>query len=290
MVTQEFKTKVIAALAEKRKQFTGSDAKYAISLELNAAQYSRIKGGETEKVISDSKWISLGRMLDINPRKEIKWNTANTPVFNMITEQLAHCQTECVSALLCDLADIGKTYTAKIYAKNNKNVVYVDCSQVKTKQKLVRFIAKELGLENAGKYSNVYDDLVYYIKGLDHPAMIILDEAGDLAYDAFLELKALWNATERACGWFMMGADGLKEKIRRSIDCKKVGFTEIFSRYGKKYQRITPEGREDATEFATAQAAMIIKANMKREVNIQKLIVKTDRSLRRIYTELSKIA
>jgi type II secretory pathway predicted ATPase ExeA len=128
---------------------------------------------------------------------------------------------------------------------------------------------------------------VYYIRSLDNP-LVILDEAGDLQYDAFLELKALWNATERACGWFMIGADGLKEKMRRAIDNKKVGFTELFSRYGKRYARITPEGREENERFARIQAAQIIKANAPSNVDVQKMLAKTDGSLRRIYTEISK--
>lgn len=288
-ITLEFKQKVVAALLEKRNNFNGSDAKFAVSIDLNAAQYSRIKAGDFNKVVSDQKWISLGRMMDISPRKEIKWNTASTPVFKYITEQLELCQSESTAALICDLADIGKTYTARVYAKKNKNVVYVDCSQVKSKQKLIRYIAKEFGIDHNGKYANVYEDLVYYLKSLDNP-LIILDEAGDLDYPAFLELKALWNATERACGWFMMGADGLKEKIRRSIDFKKVGYTEIFSRYGKRYQRISPEAKEDYRDFAMNQAAAIIQANKKPGVEIQKLLKKTDGSLRRIYTELSKMS
>ncbi len=42
--------------------------------------------------------------------------------------------------------------------------------------------------------------------------LVVLDEAGDLQYEAFLELKALWNATEMCCGWYMMGADGLRRR------------------------------------------------------------------------------
>ena len=60
-----------------------------------------------------------------------------------------------------------------------------------------------------GRYSDVYEDLVAYLRTIDTP-LVILDEAGDLQYEAFLELKALWNATERCCAWYMMGADGLK--------------------------------------------------------------------------------
>ncbi|HPI31116.1 MAG TPA: ATP-binding protein [Bacteroidales bacterium] len=287
MITTELKNKVLAELKRSRENFTGSDAKYAVSLGLNNAVYSRIKNGEIDKVLSEAMWISLARKFNVSLKNEAEWKTANTPVFQYITEQLTRCQDNSISCMLCDAADIGKTYTAKIYVKTHKNAVYVDCSQTKSKQKLIRFIAKEFGVGHTGKYNDVYEDLVFYLRSIATP-IIILDEAGDLDYAAFLELKALWNASERACGWMMMGAEGLKEKVRRAIGNKKVGYTEIFSRYGNRYQRITPEGREEHDKFTRLQAALIIQANTPAGTKLQELIHKTDGSLRRIYIEISK--
>lgn len=287
MVTVEIKQKVIENLKLKRQNFGGSDARFATSIGINAAQLSRILNDDIEKVLSEANWISLARLMQMNLGQAKDWHTAETPVFAYITEQLSKCQKESISGMLCDDADIGKTYSAKHYIKFNKYAIYIDCSQVKSKQKFVRQIAKEFGVGHTGKYHDVYEDLVFYLRSIAQP-LIILDEAGDLQYDAFLELKALWNATERTCGWYMMGADGLKEKIRRAINNKKVGFTEIFSRYGKRYQRATPEGKEEQLRFTKLQAALIIKANAP-TADIQQLIRSTDGSLRRIYTELSKL-
>ena len=296
MITTQLKERVIAALAERRINFAGTDTKFATSIGIHYSAYSRIKSGNTELLLSDAIWISLARLLELNLGNDPKWITAKTPVFEFITGQLEFCQENHTARLMCDFSDIGKTYTAKQYVKETKNAVYIDCAQVKTKQKLVRYIAKEFGVGHTGKYSDVYADLVFYLRTLPNP-LIILDEAGDLDYPAFLELKALWNATERVCGWYMMGADGLKEKMRRSIDCKKVGYTELFSRYGSRYQKASPDGSEDFKQFKVVHAAMIIKANISAtstgsvgdKVNIQQLIVKCDYSLRRIADELRKI-
>ena len=193
-------------------------------------------------------------------RNEIEWKAAKTPTFQFITAQLEACQGSGISAIMCDLPNIGKTFTARHYVKTHPNAVYIDCSQVKTKLKLVRKIAAEFGVNARGRYSDVYDDLVYYLRSLDSP-LIILDEAGDLQYEAFLELKALWNATERCCAWYMMGADGLKEKINRSIECKKVGYTEMLSRYGDRYSKVTPDDGKERTKFLIEQARIVAKIN-----------------------------
>jgi len=291
MITTELKQRIVTQLAERRNNFPGSDAKFAVSIGINNAQYSRIKNGETERVISDQNWMSLARICEIPIGNQPVWNIARTPVFEFITGQLQFCQQNAASRLLCDIADIGKTFSARAYVRSHKNAVYVDCSQVKTRQKLVRFIAKEFGVGHTGKYSDVYADLVFYLRSLPSP-LIILDEAGDLVYDAFLELKALWNATEKCTGWYMMGADGLKEKIRRSIDQKKVGYTEMFSRYGSRYQKTSPDGNEEMQRFKSVHAALIIKANTPSgcNINIQQMIAQTDYSLRRIQDELRKIS
>jgi len=294
MITNELKTKIIEKLAQSRELFSGSDAKFSISIGINNAQYSRIKNGDTDRVLSEAQWVSIARRLGISLTDVPEWKTANTPVFQFITAQLQACQEKSISAILCDLSDIGKTYTAKRYAESHRNVVFADCSQVKSKQKLIRFIAKEFGVGSTGKYADVYEDLVFYLKTLPTP-LIILDEAGDLTYDAFLEIKALWNATELSCGWYMMGADGLKEKIRRAINCKKVGYTEIFSRFGKRYGKVIPVAKEESEKMLQTSAAMIIKANCVDGTDINRLLKGTlgdddVPSLRRIYKELTKVS
>lgn len=291
MITTELKKQIIVGLAKARENFSGSDAKFAVSLGISGSQYSAVKNGQTERVLSDANWVSVARKANVSLRSEAEWKEAKTPVFRFITAQLAACQRGSLSTLLCDLSDIGKTFTAKHYADNNKNVVYVDCSQVKTKQRLIRLIAKEFGVGGTGRYADVYEDLVFYLKALPTP-LIILDEAGDLQHDAFLEVKALWNATDTNCGYYMMGADGLRAKMSRAIDNKKVGYTELFSRFGRKYDKVVPVG-EGSKEFLRETAAMIIKANAKEGTDIAKVLRGTMGaddvpSLRRIYKELVK--
>ena len=163
----------------------------------------------------------------------------------------------------------------------------MDCSQVKTKVRLVRQIALGFGLEAKGRYEEIYANLVYYVKSLHQP-LIILDEAGDLQYEAFLELKALWNALENVCGWYMMGADGLRAKIERSIDCRKVGYTELFSRFGDAYRQVTPLDGEERKTFLMRQVVEVAKLNVPQGVDAVSLARKSG-SLRRAYTEIEKL-
>ena len=286
-ITEATKKKILAAIAANRSNYP-SDAKHATAIGISTSIYSKLKNGQTEKALSDANWLSIARKLNVALRDEMEWKAAATETFKYITKQIEFCQGSGQSSILCDIPNIGKTFTARYYVQGHKNAVYIDCSQVKTKLKMVRKIASEFGVDSKGHYADVYEDLVYYLRSIEHP-LIILDEAGDLQYEAFLELKALWNATERCCAWYMMGADGLKEKINRSIECKKVGYTEMLSRYGGRYSKVTPDDGKERDKFLRHQAEVVARANAPKDADIATIVRKTNGGLRRVYTEIEKL-
>lgn len=286
-ITNEVKQRIAGAIASDRENYP-SDNRHATALGISASVYNAIKRGNYDRQVSDAGWVGIARRLGVQLRAEMPWTAAKTPTYVFISKQLEACQDSGLSAILCDMPNIGKTFTAKAYVSQHRNAVYVDCSQVKTKLKLVRFIAKEFGVGANGRYSDVYADLVAYLRTIDTP-LIVLDEAGDLQYEAFLELKALWNATERCCAWYMMGADGLKEKINRAIEGKKVGYTEMLSRYGDTYSRVTPDDAKERDKFLRAQAAIVAKVNAPEGSDIARIVNATGGGLRRVYTEIEKM-
>ncbi len=286
-ITNEVKQRIAGAIASDRENYP-SDNRHATALGISASVYNAIKRGNYDRQVSDAGWVGIARRLGVQLRAEMPWTAAKTPTYVFISKQLEACQDSGLSAILCDMPNIGKTFTAKAYVSQHRNAVYVDCSQVKTKLKLVRFIAKEFGVGANGRYSDVYADLVAYLRTIDTP-LIVLDEAGDLQYEAFLELKALWNATERCCAWYMMGADGLKEKINRAIEGKKVGYTEMLSRYGDTYSRVTPDDARERDKFLRAQAAIVAKVNAPEGSDIARIVNATGGGLRRVYTEIEKM-
>ena len=287
MINTEIKQRILEAIAANRSNYP-SDAKHAAALGISASVYNSLKKGQTDKALSDANWVNIARRLDVNLRDSIEWKGARTETFEYITTQLEVCQDRSLSVILCDLPNIGKTFTARWYVNEHRNAVYVDCSQVKTKRAMVRKIANEFCLDGAGKYQDVYEDLVYYLRSMERP-LVVLDEAGDLQYEAFLELKALWNATEMCCGWYMMGADGLAAKINRNVEGKKVGYAEIFSRYGGKYSRVTPDQEDDRKAFLMEQARVVASVNAPKGTDIGQIVRKSQGGLRRVYTEIEKI-
>ena len=285
-ITNDIKKRILAAMDANRVNYP-SDSKHAASLGISPAVYSQLKAGQMERVLSEANWISMARRLGVELRPGMEWKAAQTATFKYIWAQLTACQNGSLSAIMCDMPNIGKTFTAREYVKQHRNAIYVDCGQVKTKTQLVKQVAKEFGVSCRGQYKDVYEDLVFYLKTVDNP-MIILDEAGDLKNEAYLELKALWNATERQCAWYMMGADGLKARIERSVDMKMVGYTELLSRFGDRFCKVTPDDGKERQAFLIEQARVVAEANAPKGVDAAALARKTGGALRRVYTEIEK--
>ena len=271
-LTNEFKQKVVTALLEARENYGGSDSDYAKSKGIKPAIYSRIKNGETERILSDTVWITLGRELQVKVYED-KWKVARTSVYNEIEDNLRFCKELSKSMVLVDDCGIGKTYCTKHIIRKMKNTFYVDCSQAKTKQQFVRLLAKTVGIDNTGKYVDVKANLKYYLTTLELP-LIVLDEAGGLEYTAFLELKELWNGTDGVCGWYMIGADGLRAKIERGINGKKVGYAEIFSRFSDEFIKLVPQGKLDRNAFYSELIGAVAQANTPDQNKVQLLVKK----------------
>jgi hypothetical protein len=129
-ITPEFKDKVVLALIEQRDNYSGSDAAFAKLHGIGASIYTRLKGGERERLLADAKWLNLGRELGVS-LKQRSWNMARTEVFTIIEEEVLFCKEHGKSRIFADDCGIGKTYT-RYLARTVRNCFYMDASQSKT--------------------------------------------------------------------------------------------------------------------------------------------------------------
>lgn len=260
-LTPDFKSRILAAIHEHRGGYP-SDAKHSKALGISPSVYANLKRGNTEGQLSDAKWYNIARQLSVSVRPEDEWVTGETTTFVTITENLSDCQRSGTGSIFCDLPGIGKTHTARWYVRHHRNAVYLDCSQVISHQGVVRGIAREYGLQWKGRYRDVYEDLVYYLRSIERP-LIILDEAGDLSDTAFMQIKKLYNGTAGVCGWYLMGADGLKAKWDRAVKYKKVGYAEMFSRMGDKYLSAIPHDPKIREKVLASQVRIVASLSTK---------------------------
>ncbi|HCS21069.1 MAG TPA: hypothetical protein DIW47_11010 [Bacteroidetes bacterium] len=273
-ITNEFRQEVIAALMEQRARYGGSDASFAKTWSINPSVFSRLKKSGADKgLLKDIQYLQIGRELNVSPTSSV-WNIARTEVFEAISNDVAFCQQNAKAMIFVDECEIGKTVAAKYLSKSLKNCFYVDCSQSKTKNLFIRALALALGVDPVGKYAEIKANIKYYLTVLENP-IILLDEGGDLEYPAFLEIKEFWNATDGYCGWYMIGADGLRAKWERGISAHKVGYRELFSRFSGKYMSVVPANDRSAKDaFYKKLITAVLEVNTSDKAAIPALVKK----------------
>lgn len=297
MIFTDIEKQQIGKMILERQELSGqSQAKFAKSNDFNPADISNLRGETWMKqpaLIGDQKWIKFARFVGYNRKSELVWNTANTRVKLEIDAQLTACKNYAFTAILCDDAGVGKTYACKEFAARNPHVYYIDCSNCRSRLRLIRAIGKAVGLEANYRADDVFEDAMYLLRNTDNP-LAIFDEVGDLDDRAFLELKRMYNNLEGICGFYLVGADGLKRKIERGEASKKVGFTEIFSRFGKKFTKIMPIDPEDRANRLLKMTAELLVANdvtdSQQIKTIQNAVISNGlKDMRTVYREVVKI-
>lgn len=261
-IPSELKVAIVNRLVELRANFDGTDAAYARQYGISPSVYSTLKNAKKfDGLLKPVQWINLSRDLDIALNKP-QWNMVRTEVFNIIEEEVLHCKAHSKSMIFVDACEIGKSFSLKYLARTLKNTFYVDCSQAKTRLLFIRTLAKSIGLVDNDTVSNLKSQIKQALRLLPNP-VILLDEAGDLDYKAFLDIKELWNSTEGICGWYMSGADGLRAKIEVGMGYNKVGYEEIFSRFGRRYSQVVPREKNERQAFYKKLITDVLSANMK---------------------------
>lgn len=271
-ITAVFKNKIVEALLVQRENYGGSDKAFATSMDINAAVFSRLKNGEREKLLPESAWLRLGRTLGVT-LSERTWNPVRTDVFEQISEEILFCKEYSKSRIFVDNCGIGKTFTAKYLAKTEKNCFYIDSTQCKRKNEFIKTLARIVGVEVKGKVTDIKEDTKYYLSILEKP-VIIVDEAGALDKDALGLVQEYWNATEGFCGWYMMGANALRNKISKGVSKDKDYYAELFSRFSENFSSIVPIEKSEKYGFYEKLIRDVLSANINDKSQLNTLVKK----------------
>ncbi|GHV16108.1 hypothetical protein FACS1894169_09270 [Bacteroidia bacterium] len=272
-ITNLFKDAVVKELLAQRDNFGGSDAQFARSMDINPSVFSRLQKGEREKLLSNSDWLRLGRELRVS-LSDRKWNPVETDVFMQIREEVLFCKQHSKSRIFVDNCGIGKTFTLKYLSKTVKNCFYVDCTQCKTKNELIKALARAVGVELKGKIYEIKENTKYYLSLLDEP-VVELDEAGALEKDALGLVQEYWNATEGFCGWYMVGANALRNKIAKGVSKDKDYFAELFSRFSENLSSIVPTEKHEKYSFYEKLIRDVLSANITDKSQLNTLVKKS---------------
>jgi len=242
-ISTEQKGQIRAAMAEDLKRRQADDKSYSQTahsnyLKINTSVYSRVvQNGELERVLSDTEWLRIAKKLHVDITGT-GWKTVKTAVFEFVTGQMEACQTGKLSAINADEVGIGKTHAAEYYARTHNNVIYIKCNEGMTRANLIRLMAQEMGLDSRGKVDTIRENVEMHLLGLNNP-LIVLDDAGYMNDRSWMQIKGLYDATEHACGWYLIGDTSLQKAIQKFVYNDKLGWKALFDRFNQRFNAIS---------------------------------------------------
>ena len=257
--TNSEKEEITSNLKEVQEKMQLSNNKFAARIGVSTPVLTYVFNRQWEKV-GEAMWLKMAQYTGFERNPSARWMHAETKVSKYLFTQFDICKSKGMSAMLADCPGIGKSHCMREYERTHAEVLCIDCSVSNTKRNFVNAIAQAAGVSTKGTIQDVLDTAIYAIKLMEKP-LIIMDEAGDLEPSALLQLKKLWNALELRCGFYMMGSDGFKSRIKRGVDYDKLGYTEIFSRFDKDFKHALSDNSNDRIEEFKQMTAAICKAN-----------------------------
>lgn len=250
-ISDEFKQRVIYALLKREKEAVEEQGmnrkRFCNQIEINVSVLSRLKKGERDGILSDTKIMHLAQFLDISPNNT-NWDIANTPVLELITIQVMFCKKHSRIRAFADDCGIGKSESAKYISKSVPNAFYVPCKRAKTRMQFIKTIAKAIGIDTSGNSHEVTNRVISVLNSVLQP-VVILDDLGYVNQESITLTLDIMDATENGCGWYIIGDDSLERKLERGVSNKTIGYRALFSRLGKKYSNIVPFEKGQKVQF-----------------------------------------
>lgn len=214
--------------------------------QVSAATISQIKAGNWEN-ISDSMW----RKVQNNLRIDLNWKTAINDNLKEIYYYCDSAQKQSLAICIADNAGKGKSNGYKYYDRTNKSVIHLECKASWSKKTFVKNLLTVMGVAYVGTTEEMLEMFNEQIKKMHRP-LLILDQADKLKdpqLDLFMEF---YNDHEGHLGIILSGVKALEKRIDKGRQRKKVGFDEIYSRFGSKYIEISPVSHKDVQAICAA--------------------------------------
>ncbi|OXA83699.1 hypothetical protein B0A56_00840 [Flavobacterium columnare NBRC 100251 = ATCC 23463] len=229
---------------------------------------------ENWELINDKMW----RKVKIKLKIDLDWNIAPTANTLEIIRTLKHAQARGESFAIADKAGFGKSETYKHYAKNNPEVVYVECKTYWNTKTYIKAICNACGLNDLGTTEELVDRVVNYLAGLDNPLVIIdqIDKLKDGAWDFFIDF---YNDLGDNCAFCLSGVPAFEKRLLRGVSRDRSGYFEVWSRIGSKFFKLKDITLDDVAE--------ICKANgLTDEYEIRTIYDKCNNDLRRVRKDI----
>lgn len=208
----------------------GSQNKAAASLKgVSSAVISHLVNGNWEPY-ADDMFRKIGNQIGYNSQN---WQFVNTENAKTLFNDLDSAkQSQSVLTFLAP-AGSGKSEITKQYAKENPDVIRIECAGHWDDRYFLQKLLKQMGVKNPhNKVPFMVEEVIDCLTAYDTPPLLILDEVDKLKDPLLWFLITFYNELKWKCGIALFSTYYFKKRIEDGVRVRKKGYEELQSRYG----------------------------------------------------------
>ncbi len=243
-------------IAEKLAEYCAryeSQNKAANSLKgVSSATISQMLNGNWE-LIKDEMWKNVASQIGYTANQ---WQTVEIRDFKILNTLLADARDNSnVFAVIGD-AGTGKSVALRSFAESNKRTYLLSCNEYWNRKMFLQELLTSMGRDYSGfTVGEMMYEAVSNLKKQVDP-IIIMDEADKLSDQVLYFFITIYNQLEDHCGIVLIATSHLEKRIKRGIKLNKKGYTEIFSRMGRKFIELKGLGFTDVKAICNANGVV----------------------------------
>jgi Cdc6-like AAA superfamily ATPase len=200
---------------------------------VSEATIINIRKGEWES-ISDEMWRTVGKQVGFN--NAARWKMVETQDFKTLCRFFDDAREYGNVFAITAKEGWGKSFAAEYYASKKPTEVFVvSCADYFNRRDFLEQLLLKMGKGYSGLKVAEMMDLIVSVLMKKETALIIMDEFDKVPDNVLYFFITLYNRLEGHSGLIMMATDHLSKRIMRGRRMNRKGYSEIFSRIGRRF-------------------------------------------------------
>ena len=224
------KQNIVNALRKYCERYESQNKASASLKDVSSATISQMINGKWE-LIKDEMWRNVASQIGY---KDERWEAAETSGYRVVHRILDDIKENALVMAIIGAAGSGKTFALKNYMESNKQVYVLACNEYWNRKLFLSELLIAMGRDYSGyTVGEMMSEVVRGLKTQGTP-LLILDEADKLSDQVLYFFITLYNQLEDECGIVLCATNHLEKRLKRGVKLNKKGYSEIWSRLGRK--------------------------------------------------------
>ncbi len=265
------KKAIAARLRDYCNRYESQNKAAASMHNVSSATISQVLNNNWE-LVSAEMWRNIAAQTGYSRHE---WQTVETVNYKELISIYDDARANSLVLAVTGDAGTGKTFAAKRYSETNRKVFLLCCNEFWNRRLFLAELLRVMGRDWHGyTVGEMMSEVVYELKKQDSP-LLILDEADKLSDQVLYFFITIYNSLEDECGIILQATSHLEKRLKRGVKLNKKGYSEIWSRVGRRCVSLNGINADDIASVCDANGVKAVRS-------IDRIINDSEGDLRRV--------